>query len=312
MKPSPSPVVVWSLQPTKNTHTVSRTFQKVSWRSWALSSSPHCMTAIFFLVWEGGEYPAGMALTKQSIMSRVSQVTRAPFITACYWGFCSSRLRNAPPRPLRHLTCTLFIFSHQKTRGSERAARVCFFLWVRKTNRPVLSWRVSSHRFAEHIFSARMQKTLSCAVTTWAFITQSGFGSTKEKVRDPTTAHQAGIMWERCRRRMLISADKTLKPSLPLLCLLCYGPVDEPVLTWKQYKRPYACLAKPFISKFCISLPKRRLLTSRENFFDGMKVLQDSHEIISHFLRSSQFLLLPFYSSESVGTVENYSQHERR
>lgn len=110
------------------------------------------------------------------------------------------------------------------------------------------------------IFSAGLQKTLSRAVTAWAFITQSGFGSTKEKVRDPTTAHRAGIMWERCKRGMLISADKRLKTSLRLLCLLRYGPVDEPVLTWKQYKRP-------FISRFCISLPKRRPFNISEGPF---------------------------------------------
>lgn len=77
MKPSPSPVVVWSLQPTK-THKQSPARSKIELFLTTLRDS-----LFFFFGLGGGEYPAGMALTKQSIMSGVSPVTRAPFITAC-------------------------------------------------------------------------------------------------------------------------------------------------------------------------------------------------------------------------------------
>lgn len=181
--------------------------------------------------------------------------------------------------------------SHIKTLSAPSVPHACTFL---------ASEKESPGPVAE--FHPIEEDTQLC----WAFITQSGFRSTKEKVRDPTTAHQAGVMWERCKKGMLILADKTLKTSLRLLCLPCYGPVDEPVLTWKLYKPSYACP-----TKLCISWLKRRVLTSQKNRFNRMKVLLDSHEIISHFLKSSQFLPHPFRSSESVGNTENYSQRER-
>lgn len=113
---------------SENTHTASHTFYIVSWPS-RTSSSPHCVTAIS--LGGRGEHPAGIALTKQSIMRRASQVTRGRTFYRSM--LLRILLRQIPKRSTSAAVTPSPSSSHQKACGfwcqevPERAAHGDFF-----------------------------------------------------------------------------------------------------------------------------------------------------------------------------------------
>lgn len=129
-------------------------------------------------------------------------------------------------------------------------------------------------------------------------IFKSGAGRTGEKAWGPTTAHQAGLMWGRCKWECWSQLIKYWKQAS--VCYGCDATAPWMSLFWLESNRSsLKPPCEPFQFWFCISLLKRRLLTFVKNSFKrDESPAHDSHEIFAHFLRLSHSF--PFLFSLAI------------